>query len=185
MLVLSASVTGWIVVLPDPYSMIASKIRSQGSDTGFAVKVHIPDSLSRFRYRIRIQDSHSRFTYQIRIQDSHTRFTYQIRIQDSHTGFAFKIHIPDSHSRFVFKLMPSSMNEYMQGGAMQCIFSVADEGCPSGGICWGPTRGRCGVSFRDLWGVSFREPQQGLRPGQMSSIFVKFTWHANPHYRYL
>ncbi|MDY5042694.1 MAG: hypothetical protein SPF15_01635 [Candidatus Cryptobacteroides sp.] len=21
--------------------------------------------------------------------------------------------------------------------------------------------------------------------GQMSSIFMKFTWHANPHYRYL
>lgn len=96
MVVLSASGTGRIVVLPDPNSIIASKIRIKDSDTGFVFKVHIPDSLSRFTYRIRIQDS---------------------------------------HSRFVFKLMPSSMNEYMQGGAMQCIFSVADEGCPSGGIC--------------------------------------------------
>ena len=72
MVVLSASGTGRIVVLPDPYSMIASKIRIKDSDTGFAVKVHIQDSLS--------------------------RFTYQIRIHDSHTGFVSKIHIQDSYS---------------------------------------------------------------------------------------
>ena len=59
MLVLSASGTGRIVVLPDPYSMIASKIRIQDSDTGFAVKVHIQDSLSRFAFKIHIPDSHS------------------------------------------------------------------------------------------------------------------------------
>ena len=72
MVVLSSSVTGRIVALPDPYSMIASKIRIQDSDTGFVFKVHIPDSVS--------------------------RFTYQIRIQGSHTRYAFKIHIPDSYS---------------------------------------------------------------------------------------
>lgn len=43
MVVLSASGTGRIVVLPDPNSMIASKIR-------------IPDSYSSFTYQIRIQD---------------------------------------------------------------------------------------------------------------------------------
>ena len=59
MVVLSASGTGRIVVLPDPYSMIASKIRIQDSDTGFAVKVHIQDSLSRFAFKIHIPDSHS------------------------------------------------------------------------------------------------------------------------------
>ena len=153
MVVLSASGTGRIVVLPDPYSMIASKIRIKESHTGFVFKIHIPDSLSRFRYRIRIQDS---------------------------------------HSRFVFKLMPASMNECMPGGTMQGFFSVADEGCPFDALCRVSfrgnmlrSRGRCGVSFRELCGVSFREPQQGLRPGQMSSLFMKFTWHANPHYRYL
>lgn len=83
MVVLLSSGTGRIVALPNPNSMIASKIR----------------------------------------------------FQDSHTGFVFKIHIQDSYSRFVFKLMPSSMNECMPGGTMQGIFSVADEGCPSGGIC--------------------------------------------------
>ena len=93
MVVLSVSGTGRIVVLPDPFSMIASKIRIKDSDTRFAFKIHIPNS-------------HSRFTYQIRFQDSHTRF--------------------------VFKLMPSSMNECMPGGAMQCIFPVAYEGCPFG-----------------------------------------------------
>ena len=55
MVVLSASGTGRIVVLPDPYSMIASKIRIQDSHNRFAFKVHIPDSYSRFTYRIRIQ----------------------------------------------------------------------------------------------------------------------------------
>ena len=59
MVVLSASGTGRIVVLPDPYSMIASKIRIKDSDTGFAVKVHIQDSLSRFAFKIHIPDSHS------------------------------------------------------------------------------------------------------------------------------
>ena len=72
MVVLSDSGTGRIVVLADPYSMIASKIRIQDSDTRFAIKIHIPDSYS--------------------------RFTYRIRVQDSHTGFAFKIHITDSYS---------------------------------------------------------------------------------------
>ena len=46
-------------------------------------------------------------------------------------------------------------------GTMKSIRLGADEGSPFGG--------RCRVSFR----------------GQMSSIFMKFTWHANPHYRYL
>ena len=55
MVVLSASGTGRIVVLPDPYSMIASKIRIQDSHTGFAFKIHIPDSYSRFTFKLRIQ----------------------------------------------------------------------------------------------------------------------------------
>ena len=117
MVVLSSSVTGRIVALPDPYSMIASKIRIQDSHTGFAVKVHI-------------QDSHTRFAFMIHIPDSYPRFTYQIRIQDSHTGF-------------VSKLMPSSMNECMLGGAMQGIFPVADEGCPFDALCRVSFRGIC------------------------------------------
>ena len=96
MVALSASGTGRIVVLPDSYSMIASKIRIQDSHTGFVFKIHISDSYPRFTYRI---------------------------------------HIQDSHSRFVFKLMPSSMNGCMPGGAMQGIFSVADEGCPFDALC--------------------------------------------------
>ena len=123
MVALSASGTGRIVVLPDPFSMIASKIRIKDSDTRFSFKIRIPDSQSRFTFKIRFQDSLSRFTYQIRIQESHTRF--------------------------VFKLMPSSMNEYMPGGTMQGIFSVADEGCPSGG-------GACaGSPFGSISCVSF------------------------------
>ena len=59
MVALSASGTGRIVALPNPFSMIASKIRIQDSDTGFAVKVHIQDSLSRFAFKIHIPDSHS------------------------------------------------------------------------------------------------------------------------------
>ena len=105
MVVLSASGTGRIVVLPDPYSMIASKIRIKDSDTGFAVKVHIQDSLS----------------------------------------------------RFVFKLMPSSMNECMPGGAMQGIFSVADEGCPFDALCR--------VSFRGNMLRSYQGPMRGVLPG--------------------
>lgn len=104
MLVLSASGTGRIMVLPDPNSIIASKIRIQDSDTGFV---------------------------------------YQIRIHDSHNGF-------------VFKLMQSSMNEYMPGGTMQGIFSVADEGCPSGG------RACAGFPFGSLSGFSVRGHQQGV-----------------------
>ena len=46
MVVLSASGTGRIVVLPDPFSMIASKIRIQDSDTGLVFMIHIPDSYS-------------------------------------------------------------------------------------------------------------------------------------------
>ena len=46
MVVLSASGTGRIVVLPDPYSMIASKIRIKDSDTGFVFKIRIQDSYS-------------------------------------------------------------------------------------------------------------------------------------------
>ena len=71
MVALSASGTGRIVVLPDPNSMIASKIRIPDSHTEFVLMIHIPDSLS--------------------------RFTYQIRSHDSHTGFVSKIHIPDSY----------------------------------------------------------------------------------------
>ena len=103
MVALSASGTGRIVVLPDPYSMIASKIRIQDSDTRFAIKIHIPDSYSRFTYRIRVHDS---------------------------------------LNRFVFKLMPSSMNGCMPGGAMQGIFSVADEGCPFDALCRVSFRGQ-------------------------------------------
>lgn len=46
MVVLSVSVTGRIVALPNPNSMIASKIRIKDSDTRFAFKIHIPDSYS-------------------------------------------------------------------------------------------------------------------------------------------
>ena len=81
MVVLSASGTGRIVVLPDPYSMIASKIRIQDSHNRFAFKVHIPDSYSRFTYQIRIHDSHTGFVSKIHIPDSYSRFTYRIRIQ--------------------------------------------------------------------------------------------------------
>ena len=55
MVALSASGTGRIVALPNPNSMIASKIRIKDSDTRFAFKIHIPDSYPRFTYRIRIQ----------------------------------------------------------------------------------------------------------------------------------
>ena len=55
MVALSASGTGRIMVLPDPNSIIASKIRIKDSDTGFVFKVHIPDSYPRFTYQIRIQ----------------------------------------------------------------------------------------------------------------------------------
>ena len=65
MVALSASGTGRIVVLPDPYSMIASKIRIQDSDTRFAIKIHIPDSYSRFTYRIRVHDSLNRFVFKL------------------------------------------------------------------------------------------------------------------------
>ena len=65
MVVLSASGTGRIVVLPDPYSMIASKIRIQDSHTGFAYQIRIPDSDSRFTYQIRIHDSHTRFVFKL------------------------------------------------------------------------------------------------------------------------
>ena len=84
---------------------------------------------------------------------------------------------------------------------MQGFFSVADEGCPFDALCRVSfrgnmlrSRGRCGVSFREpmkcllpgtyegspsrgRWRVSFRGP--------LPSLFMKFTWHANPHYRYL
>ena len=153
MVALSASGTGRIVALPNPNSMIASKIRIQDSDNRFVFMIHM-----------------------------------RIRIQDSHTGF-------------VSKLMPSSMNECMLGGAMQGFFSVADEGCPFDALCRVSfrgnmlrSRGRCGVSFREpmkcllpgtyegspsrgRWRVSFRGP--------LPSLFMKFTWHAKPHYRYL
>ena len=56
MVALSASGTGRIVALPNPNSMIASKIRSQDSDTRFAFKIQIPGSHSRFTFKIRIQD---------------------------------------------------------------------------------------------------------------------------------
>ena len=46
MVALSASGTGRIVALPNPNSMIASKIRSQDSHTGFAFKIRIQDSYS-------------------------------------------------------------------------------------------------------------------------------------------
>lgn len=65
MVVLSSSGTGRIVALPDPYSMIASKIRIQDSDTRFAIKIHIPDSYSRFTYRIRVHDSLNRFVFKL------------------------------------------------------------------------------------------------------------------------
>ena len=41
MVVLSASGTGRIVALPNPNSMIASKIRSHDSHTGFVFKIRI------------------------------------------------------------------------------------------------------------------------------------------------
>ena len=46
-------------------------------------------------------------------------------------------------------------------GPKKGVLLVGDVGSPSGD--------RCRMSFR----------------GTMSSNFVKFTWHANPHYRYL
>ena len=68
MVVLSSSVTGRIVALPNPNSMIASKIHSQGSHTRFVFKIQIPDSDTGFLSKIHIPDSYPRFTYQIRIQ---------------------------------------------------------------------------------------------------------------------
>ena len=131
MVALSASGTGRIMVLPDPNSMIASKIRIKDSHTGFAVKIHI--------------------------QDSHTRFVFKIHITDSYSRFAYRIRIQVSHNRFVFKLMPSSMNECMPGGAMQGIFSVADEGCPFDSLCR--------VSFRGNMLRSYQGPMRGVLPG--------------------
>ena len=68
MVVLSSSVTGRIVALPNPNSMIASKIRIHDSHVRFVFKIQIPDSDTRFVFKIHIPDSLSRFTYQIRIQ---------------------------------------------------------------------------------------------------------------------
>ena len=68
MVVLSASVTGRIVALPNPNSMIASKIHIQDSDTGFVCRIRSQGSHIGFAFKIHIPDSLSRFTYQIRIQ---------------------------------------------------------------------------------------------------------------------
>ena len=163
MVVLSASVTGRIVALPNPNSMIASKIRIKDSDTGFVFKVHIPDSLS--------------------------RFTYQIRIHDSHTRFVFKLMPSSMNECMPGGAMQGFFSVAYEGCPFDALCRVSFRGNmlrsyqgPMRGVLPG---GRCRVSFRDLCGVSFREPQQGLRPGQMSSLFMKFTLHANPHYRYL
>ena len=98
--------------------------------------------------------------------------------------------------------MPSSMNECMPGAAMQGFFSVADEGCPFDALCR--------VSFRGNMLRSYQGPMRSVLSGgdvgcpsgtyaecpfgslsrvsvrgQMPSLFMKFTWHANLHYRYL
>ena len=70
-----------------------------------------------------------------------------------------------------------------------------DVGSPFGSIScvsfWCPMQGVFPVAYAV---VSFREPQQVLLlgidagvsfRGRMSWIFMKFAWHANPHYRYL
>ncbi len=85
---------------------------------------------------------------------------------------------------------------------MQGFFSVADEGCPFDALCR--------VSFRGNMLRSYQGPMRSVLSGddvgcpsgtyaecpfgslsrvsvrgQMPSLFMKFTWHANPHYRYL
>ena len=65
MVVLSVSGTGRIVALPNPNSMIASKIRIHDSHIRCVSKIHISDSYSRFTYQIRIQDSHNRFVFKL------------------------------------------------------------------------------------------------------------------------
>ncbi|MDD7234522.1 MAG: hypothetical protein PUH35_03420 [Bacteroidales bacterium] len=78
------------------------------------------------------------------------------------------------------------MNECMLGGAMQGFFSVADEGCPFDALCR--------VSFRGTMKSVLLEADVGSPPGDrcrmsvrgpLPSLFMKFTWHAKPHYRYL
>ncbi len=77
----------------------------------------------------------------------------------------------------------------------QGVLLGADEGSPFGSIScvsfWCPMQGVFPVAYAV---VSFREPMQVLLLGidagvsfwgPISSNFVKFTWHANPHYRYL
>ena len=57
-------------------------------------------------------------------------------------------------------------------------FRLQMKGLLSGAAAGSPSSGRCSsvLSGADAV-VSFQ--------GQMSSIFMKFTWHANLHYRYL
>ena len=122
MVVLSSSVTGRIVALPDPYSMIASKIRIQDSDTRFAIKIHIPDSYSRFTYRIRVHDSLNRFVFKL--------------MPSSMNGC-----MPGGLCSVSF---PWPM-EGGRPGAMRGILSGSSAGNPSGDLCgasfWEPQHG--------------------------------------------
>ena len=145
MVVLSASGTGRIVVLPDPYSMIASKIRIKESHTGFVFKIHIPDSLSRFRYRIRIQDSHSRFVFKLMpasMNECMPGGTMQGFFSVADEGCPF-----DALCRVSFR--GNMLRSYQ--GPMRGVLPGDDVGCPSGTYAECPfgslsrvsVRGRC------------------------------------------
>ena len=153
MVVLSASVTGRIVALPNPNSMIASKIRIKDSDTGFVFKL-MPSSMNEC--------------------------------------------MPGGAMLRIFSVADGGCPSR---GSVRRLLSGASARCPSGALCRVSfrgnmlrSRGRCGVSFREpmkcllpgtyegspswgRWRVSFRGP--------LPSLFMKFTWHAKPHYRYL
>ena len=72
------------------------------------------------------------------------------------------------------------------GGRCSSALSEADEGCPSGRICCGTSRGsmRVVLSGADVGSPPGDRCMKSLR-GQIPSNFMKFTWHANLHYRYL
>ena len=85
----------------------------------------------------------------------------------------------------LLKVLPPQQSDRPGGDVGSTFGSIS---CVS---FWCPMQGVFPVAYAV---VSFREPQQVLLLGidavvssrmQMSSIFMKFTWHANPHYRYL
>ena len=78
-----------------------------------------------------------------------------------------------------------------------CLWITCGQGCRAEGRSEAPLR-HAGMPLTYLWGGSpCRKTAEAsgrdrseigwvmLRQAVMPSIFMKFTWHANPHYRYL